>query len=102
VTYGSVPTSRTEIERRVVRRAWADPEFRERLRQDGRAALAEELGVELPKRLQVVVVEERPDLLCIVVPVDLSQVGDRAAAAMTGRPPPTLQPGEASDIASFG
>ena len=73
---------------RVVARAWADPGYLARLREDPRAALAEELGVSLPDRLQVMLVEERPDLLCLVIPVDISAIGDQAAAAMTGLPAP--------------
>jgi hypothetical protein len=37
--------SRRELEAQVVARAWADEGFRERLRADPRAAVAEETGV---------------------------------------------------------
>ena len=86
--YGNVPTQRHAIEGRVVRRAWADPAYRSRLLDDPKAALAEELGIELPERLEVVVVEERPDRMCIVLPVDLSGVPKAAARVMVGEPPP--------------
>jgi hypothetical protein len=86
--YGSVPTQRHAIEGRVVRRAWADPEYRRRLLEDPKAALAEVLGTSLPERLEVVVVEERPDRLCIVLPVDLSAIPRPAARIMVGEPPP--------------
>ncbi|HTW99041.1 MAG TPA: NHLP leader peptide family RiPP precursor [Acidimicrobiales bacterium] len=88
VPYGNVPTQRHAIEGRVVRRAWADPAYRARLLEDPKAALAEELGVELPEHLEVVVVEERPDRLCIVLPVDLSAIPKSAARIMIGEPPP--------------
>ena len=78
---------RAELHRRLVDRALADPGFRERLVETPRDALAEELGVELPSGLEVVVVEERSDRIAIVLPVDLSGLGPDAVWAMTGRPP---------------
>jgi hypothetical protein len=72
----------------VVRRAWADAAYRERLLDDPKAALAELLGVELPDRLEVKVVEERSDLLCIVLPVDVSAIPPETCRVMTGRRPP--------------
>jgi hypothetical protein len=95
VPYADFPTRRDEIERRVVRRAWADPAYLDRLRADPRAALEEELGVSLPARLQVTLVEERSDHMCIVVPVDLSAISERDSQAMTGLGPRMGQPGEA-------
>lgn len=86
--YGKVPTQRHAIEGRVVQRAWADPEYRRRLLEDPRAALAEVIGASLPERLEVVVVEERPDRLCIVLPVDLSGISEQTARVMVGEPPP--------------
>lgn len=84
MSYADLPTRRAEIESRVVRRAWADAEFLALLRSDPHAALAEELGVSLPRRLKVMVVEERPDLLCIVIPVDLSGINERDSRSVTG------------------
>jgi hypothetical protein len=88
VPYGNVPTQRHAIEGRVVRRAWADAEFRRRLLEAPKAALAEDLGIALPDDLEVVVVEERPDRLCIVLPVDISGISVEVARAMVGEPPP--------------
>jgi hypothetical protein len=82
-----VPTGRPEIERRIVDRAQSDPAFRERLLADPRAALGELLDLEVPERIEVRVVEERPDLLCIVLPVDLSGMKRDAIWAMTGTRP---------------
>ena len=78
---------RAELQRRILDRAQADPAFRARLLETPREALAEELGVELPSELEVVVVEERSDRIAIVLPVDLSGLGTDAVWAMTGRPP---------------
>jgi hypothetical protein len=78
---------RAELQRRIVDRAQADPAFRARLLETPREALADELGVELPSELEVVVVEERSDRIAIVLPVDLSGLRPDALWAMTGRPP---------------
>ena len=76
-----------DLRDRVVRRAASDPEFRARLLASPREALADELGVELPERLDVVVVEEGPDRIAIVLPFDLSGLGRDAVWAMTGEQP---------------
>ena len=102
MAHADFPSRREDIERRVVRRAWADPAFLERLRDDPRAALEEELGFALPARMRITVVEERPDHLCLVVPVDLSGIDQRDSLAIAGlgprigppQPEPT-QPGPA-------
>ena len=83
----AVPTGRTELQARIARRAASDESFRERLLDDPRAALEDELGVAIPKRLEVQVVQERPDCMCIVLPVDLSGMGHDAVWAMTGHQP---------------
>ena len=90
--YADFPNRRQEIERRVVRRAWADPAYRDRLRHDPRAALEDELGISLPSRLRVTLVEEGPDHMCIVLPVDLSGISERDSQAMTGLGRPTGEP----------
>jgi hypothetical protein len=82
-----VPTGRAEIERRIVDRAQSDPDFRMRLLDDPRAALGELLGVALPERIEVQVVQERPDMMCVVLPVDLSGMGYDAVWAMQGKRP---------------
>jgi hypothetical protein len=82
-----VPTGRAEIERRIVDRAQSDAEFRARLIEDPHGAVGELLGVALPESIEVVVVQERPDLMCVVLPVDLSGMGYDAVWAMLGRRP---------------
>jgi len=78
---------RSELHDRIVERALADPEFRRRLVEAPRDAVAAELGIELPRGLEVVVVEEHADLLAIVLPADVSGLGADAVWAMTGSPP---------------
>jgi hypothetical protein len=78
---------RVELHGRIVERAHADPAFRARLVETPREAIEEELGVELPASLEVVVVEETIDRIAVVLPVDLGGLGTDAVWAMTGRPP---------------
>jgi hypothetical protein len=78
---------RAELHQRLVARALADPAYRARLLETPRDAVAEELGVELPPGLEVTVIEERADLVAIVLPVDLGGIEPDAVWAMTGRPP---------------
>ncbi|HMC38601.1 MAG TPA: NHLP leader peptide family RiPP precursor [Acidimicrobiales bacterium] len=85
--YSQVPTQRQNIERRIVQRAWSDPEFKVRLLADPKAAVSELLGVTLPDRLEITVFEERPDRLCVVLPVDTSGVPAATAQVMMGLPP---------------
>lgn len=92
MTYSTFPTQRRNLESRVVRRAWADEEYRARLLADPKAALEEELGTKLPERLQVRVVEEHPDLLCIVLPVNTSNIPMETIQVMTGAGPRPVQP----------
>jgi hypothetical protein len=94
VRRGPIPTGRDELERRIVERAQSDPEFRERLLGDPKGAVSELLGVPLSERLQVEVVQERPDRICIVLPVDLSGMGFDAVWAMLGRRPEGWSPPE--------
>ncbi len=78
------PTQRLNIESRVVRRAWADESYRQRLLDDPKTALAEEIGVPLPDRLRVRVVEEQSDLMYIVLPVDISGIPVETVQVMMG------------------
>jgi hypothetical protein len=96
VELGPFPTGRAELEARLVRRASADPTFKAELLTQPRAALERELGFPLPERFEIVVVEERPDRLCLVLPVDLSGLGGDAVWAMTGERPQPRASHEAS------
>jgi hypothetical protein len=87
VSSGEAPSVRTIIQNRIVGRALADSGFRDRLLANPRAAVAEELAVVLPAELEIVVVEESPSRLAIVLPVDLDGLGPDAVWAMTGTRP---------------
>jgi hypothetical protein len=82
--YDGYPTGRAFLEGRIVQRARHDPNFLHRLRSDARGALSDVIGTELPSGLEVVVLEERPDLMYVVLPVDLSGMGVAGVQTATG------------------
>jgi hypothetical protein len=98
VEYGPFPTGRAQLERRVVHRAWADPDYRAWLLADPRAALEKELGFPLPEGFELTVVEERPDHLCLVLPVDMSAFDAEAVWTMTGVQPTTPVARDGDDV----
>lgn len=55
-----------QIREDVLVRSWTDPEFRDLVQRDPRAALAS-MGVELPEGVEVVTVTHRPDVLHLEV-----------------------------------
>jgi hypothetical protein len=59
---------RAEVERRLVERSLHDEEFRQRLLADPKAAVEEELGIQLPAEVQVRVVEETADTIYLALP----------------------------------
>jgi hypothetical protein len=81
-----VPTNRARLEGRVISRARKDPSYAELLRRDPRAALELEVGTSLPPDLHVLVVEETPQLLCLVIPTHLGGMDSQAASSLRGGP----------------
>ena len=67
----SEQTKRQELEIHLMRRAHADPEFRERLLQDPKTVIEKEIGLSFPEALTVQVHEEKLNQLHVVLPVDL-------------------------------
>ena len=70
---------------KAVARAWSDNAYRERLLSDPKAALAE-VGAEPPPGIEVSVVENTPDRVHLVLPVQPAEgeVGDAQLAAAAG------------------
>ena len=84
---------RAEVERRLVQRSLQDEEFRQRLLDDPKGTLEQELGRGLPEGVQVRVVEESADTIYLVLP-SASAVGegggslsDEALEAVSGGGP---------------
>ena len=59
---------RAEMERRLVERSLQDEDFRQRLLADPKAAVEEELGIQLPAEVQIRVVEETADTIYLALP----------------------------------
>ena len=74
---------RAEMERRIVQRSIEDESFRQRLIQDPKAAVEQELGTRLPEGVRVVAVEESAETIYLVLP----------STSMAGR-----EGGELSDL----
>ena len=60
--------SRTEMERRLIERSLGDETFRQRLLDDPKAAVEQELGSGLPEGIEVRVLEESSDTIYLVLP----------------------------------
>ena len=61
-------TSRRDVELRLIQRSFQDESFRQRILQDPRSAVEEELGARLPQGINVRAVEETPDTIYVVLP----------------------------------
>jgi len=59
---------RSQYSEQLIDRAERDPEFRKRLIDDPKAAVEEELGVDLPGELSIRVVQEQPGEAVLVLP----------------------------------
>jgi hypothetical protein len=62
-------TTRYELERAVIMRAWKDPEFLAQLKQDPVGTIQREFKVEIPSHVKVRLVEEDENELCLVIPL---------------------------------
>ena len=61
-------SARVEMERRLIERSVEDESFRQRLMEDPKGAVEEELGTRLPEEVRVVAVEESADTIYLVLP----------------------------------
>ncbi len=75
-----------EIQARLIGRAAIDPNFREQLLTNSRAAIEKELGITLPPNLEIQVVEETPTKLCLVLPMkqETQQLSEAELKAVAG------------------
>ena len=72
----AAPQTRNELEAQIVARAWAGESFRERLKADPRAAVAEETGISVPESLTIEVLEETPEKAYLVIPLNRVEISD--------------------------
>ena len=61
-------SARTEMERRIVQRSIEDDAFRQQLLADPKAAVEQEIGIQLPEEVRVVAVEETAETIYLVLP----------------------------------
>ena len=64
----SEASGRQEIERRLIEKSLEDEAFRQRLIEDPKGAVEQELGRRLPEEVRVVTVEETADTIYLVLP----------------------------------
>ncbi len=82
-------SGRAEIERWIVQKSIEDESFRQRLIEDPKGTVEQELGTQLPEDVRVVTVEETADTIYLVLP-SASPVGqggelsDRELEAVAG------------------
>jgi hypothetical protein len=76
MTEASGGNTRTEMERRLVQRSMEDEDFRQKLLDDPRAAVEEELGTRLPEEIRVVAVQETSQTIYLVLPSASALVGE--------------------------
>jgi hypothetical protein len=77
MTEASAGGGRAEVERRIIERSLQDDAFRQRLLEDPRGALQEELGTRLPEEVEVRALEESADTIYLVLPSE-SPIGGGA------------------------
>jgi Nitrile hydratase, alpha chain len=81
--------SRVEWERSLIQRSQEDEEFRQRLLDDPKGTMEQELGSRLPESVEVRVVEESADTIYLVLPSRLplgqvEELSDRELDAVSG------------------
>jgi hypothetical protein len=98
---------RAEMERRLIERSLEDDAFRQRLVEDPKATMEQELGVRLPEGVQVIAVEETAGTIYLVLP-STSQVGegeelsDQELSAVAGGAPGPTASGDTCSTAACG
>jgi hypothetical protein len=68
MTEASSGGDHSEMERRLINRSLEDEEFRQRLLDDPRGTIEQELGSRLPESTEVRVVQESKDTIYLVLP----------------------------------
>src|SRR5215204_4284732 len=64
----SEASGRQEMERRLIEKSLQDESFRQKLIEDPKGAVEQELGTRPPEEVRVVTVEETPDTIYLVLP----------------------------------
>jgi len=75
---------RQQAEARLIARAWQDEAFKQQLVQNPKAAIQQELGVQLPADLEVQVLEESPTRVYLRLPVNRTELSDEQLESAAG------------------
>jgi hypothetical protein len=89
MTEAAAGGGRAEVEGRIIQRSLQDESFRQRLLEDPKAAVEEELETRLPEGVQVRVVEETADTIYLVLPSapvadETGELSDQELEAVAG------------------
>ena len=76
-------SGRQEMERRLIEKSLEDESFRQRLIEDPKGTVEQELGTRLPEEVRVVAVEENSDTIYLVLPA--TPMAGREAVALSDR-----------------
>ena len=94
VTEAAGGGSRAEIERKLIERSLEDDSFRQKLLDDPKGALEQELGDRLPEGVEVRAVQESADTIYLVLPSTSAvgegvEISDRELEEVAGGGEPT-------------
>ena len=52
----------------IIKKAWADPAFKQELLADPKKAIKEAVGIEIPEQIEVKALDESPNLYYLIIP----------------------------------
>ncbi|MFD2673178.1 NHLP leader peptide family RiPP precursor [Marinicrinis sediminis] len=64
------------LKHQIIQKAWEDPAFKSRLLKDPKAALKEAFDLDIPKDIQLDVLEESSNHFYLVLPVNPADLSD--------------------------
>ncbi len=62
------------LKQQIIQKAWEDPTFKENLLADPKSTIQKTFGIEIPKSLELIAVEENTNLYYLVIPPKPSEV----------------------------
>ena len=89
MTDATAGDDRGAMEQRIIQRSLEDDAFRQRLLENPKAAIEDELGIQLPEGIEIRAVEETPDTVYIALPgrpadVRAGELSDRELESVAG------------------